>query len=81
MAQKGYSFDADRFFDNYNSTGWKKHGDSITDWRSLCDYWQNTEQDKPRGKQKPSDEFQQHGQPLSPMMREAIRQAIEEDDE
>lgn len=33
------SFDAKEFISFYESVGWKVKGNQITNWKSLCDYW------------------------------------------
>lgn len=43
LFEKNYSFNAERFFNYYSSTGWKIHGDKITDWRACADNWQKNE--------------------------------------
>ena len=41
--EKGYSFDADRFWNYYESKGWKIGRNSMTSWRAACVTWQMRE--------------------------------------
>lgn len=78
VAEKAYSFDADRFFDYYNAVGWKKNGDAIEDWRSLAANWEKTE--NKCGSRRKDDCFMHDGDPLSPMMLQAIRDIMESEE-
>ena len=40
---KGYTFDADRFWNYYESKGWKIGNNSMTSWRAACVTWQMRE--------------------------------------
>lgn len=44
VADNGMTFDPDRFYDRYQSQGWRtSNGNPITDWQALCRYWQRTQ--------------------------------------
>ncbi len=40
---KGYTFDADRFWNYYESKGWKIGNNSMASWRAACVTWQMRE--------------------------------------
>ena len=40
IAEKGYTFTAERFFSHYESNGWKVGKNPMKDWRQACVSWQ-----------------------------------------
>ena len=40
---KGYTFDADRFWNYYESKGWKIGNNSMASWHAACVTWQMRE--------------------------------------
>ncbi len=49
--ERGYKSNPQRFFDYYQSTGWKrKNGKAITDWIKVAEEWEAREQEPPKGK-------------------------------
>lgn len=77
ISEKQFTFDADYFYEWYDERGWPRN------WKTVAINWQRKERPAaPAPAQKrnnKNDAFQQHGE-ISPMMREAIRKAMEEED-
>ena len=49
--ERGYKSNPQRFFDYYQSTGWKrKNGKAITDWVKVAEEWEAREKEPPQGK-------------------------------
>ena len=44
---KGYTFDADRFWNYYESKGWKIGNNSMASWHAACTTWQMRENESP----------------------------------
>ena len=45
--EQDYTFDAEKFYNTYQATGWKSRGSKITDWKALAAVWQKTERNDP----------------------------------
>ena len=44
LKAKGYtSFTAERFCSYYNSIGWKRGGEIISNWKEVCDSWEHNQ--------------------------------------
>lgn len=80
MAERGYHFNADKFYNTYEATGWKKNGAKIDNWKALADNWELSERQRVQRKPDRQSGIQQHREPVSPMMREAVRKMLEEED-
>lgn len=46
--EKNYNSNAEIFFGYYDAVGWKRHGQPVTNWRSLADNWERRERKKPK---------------------------------
>lgn len=55
--EKGYSVDAERFFDFYESKGWMVGKNKMKDWKACVRTWQSKEKDKPNKKVYTLDEI------------------------
>lgn len=48
ISEKGYSIDANRFVDYYESVGWKVGRNGMKDWRAALRTWQRNNRNQPR---------------------------------
>lgn len=73
IAEKGYTFSAQAFFDYYEANGWRVGKNPMKKWKAACANWQRMEQE--RKKQKPN----QYGSNNEdhPTNAELIRQTYE----
>ena len=54
ISERRYTFSAERFHSYYSVQGWKRHGRYIENWKSLADYWQTGEKEKPEPEERNS---------------------------
>lgn len=59
VAQKGYHFDPDQFYDYYDASDWHLQGGKrITRWKQCCVTWENNHRyDRPRARQTTLDSY------------------------
>jgi hypothetical protein len=53
MAEKGYTFDLNKFYIHYTTTGWRTGSARVHDWKALVDGWNLNEPAFAKKEQKP----------------------------
>lgn len=41
IKEKGFHFDAEQFFDHYESVNWMRGKNKLRDWKAVCRYWEH----------------------------------------
>ena len=60
FVEKAFKASPEAFYYYYDSTGWKRRGQSVTNWRSLAETWERRESEKPNKKQETKPEEKTH---------------------
>lgn len=57
--QKGLHFDAERFFDHYESNGWMVGRNKMKDWKAACRTWEHKRKEYVNNEEEPTEESTQ----------------------
>lgn len=61
IKKMNYSIDSQRFFDYYESVGWKVGKNPMKDWKACCRTWQRKNEERAKSKIKKSDDGYDYG--------------------